>query len=175
MKQITSLIFLFSISILFGCQTIAQKIHTDDHFRHLIGNTFKVGTDPEGLHNYEYVGGSVLTPLDVENMVLSTEYRYGKNILITFSRMKNPDDELYVVEEVLHIKNLHQSWVLKTGLCRLNQVDDAAIISIVKPGKLEYYKDVKKAWRFVWQTLKLEEIPAKNVDCLNEGFDLTSL
>lgn len=175
MKNLIGFIFLLSFSILFGCQTIAQKIRTDDHFRHLIGNTFKVGTDPEGLNGYEYVGGSVLTPLDVKNMVLSTEYRSGKNILITFSRMNDPETELYVVEDVLHIRNLHQDWELKTGLCRLNEVEDAAIISVVKPAKLEYSKDVKKAWRFNWQTLVLEEISTKDVDCLNEGFDLTSL
>ena len=166
---------LISISIFFGCHTIAQSIQTDNDFRHLIGQTFKVGADPDSLNNYQYTGGSVITPLENRNMVIITEYRLNQNILITFSRMNNTDEEIFTIEDVLHIKDLQPGWEFKSGLCRQDQAEDASILAIVNPEQKEYSNDVKKAWRFTWQTMKLEEIPAKGVDCLNEGFDLSSL
>ena len=165
--------FLISFSTFFGCKTIAQGIQTDNDFRHLIGNTFKVSTDPDSLNNYQYTGGSVITPLDVKNMVVITEYRLNQNVLVTFSRMNNTDEEIFTIEDVLHIRNLKTGWKFKSGLCRRDLAEDPSILAIVNPEEKEYSDNVKKAWRFTWQTLKLEEIPVKGVDCLNEGFDLS--
>jgi hypothetical protein len=170
-KRVYFLFFLFTVSQ----SAISQNLKVDDNFRHIIGNTFKVDTDPQGLGEYTYVGGSVLSPLEVENMVVITEYRYQQNVLITFSRKNNPANELFTIEEVLHIKNLKNGWDLKTAVCRKDTEDDPSIIAIVKAGNKEFSDNVKMAWRFNWQTLTLEKITVKGIDCLHEGFDLTSL
>lgn len=171
-KKLYLLFFLF---IIFSPSAISQNLKVDDNFRHIIGNTFKVDTDPQGLGEYVYVGGSVLSPLEVENMVVITEYRYQQNMLITFSRKNKPANELFTIEEVLHVKNLKHGWELKTAVCRMEALEDPSIIAIVKPGDKEFSDNVKMAWRFNWQTLTLEKLPVKGIDCLHEGFDLTSL
>lgn len=136
-------------------------------------------TDPRnivGLKGWLYLGGSVINSLDDPEMITADVFKRVTTSVIIFSIKENAQDTAskeFFIADVIEVKNVLTGQEIKTGLCRNKGIESPEIVALIKTRGTEYVKAIK-AWRFNRDKRRAEIVPAVKIDCLNEGFDLTT-
>jgi hypothetical protein len=137
----------------------------------LINTVYTDSRNIPGLSGWAFQEGSVLTALSDTMTILVDVYKKGSNLLVFFS-IKDSGAVEYTIADLLEIPPLAKGWMVKTSLCRQNEIEDPLVVALVKVTKTEYLKVIKKAWRFNRETKAIEQVPVTGISCLNEGFDI---
>ena len=167
MKQFILLHGFFMLSLI----SMAQGKYAGAQSK-LIGTKYADSRNIPGLKTWTFRQGSVVTKLDEAEVILADVWKKGKVWIVFFSIKEDTADAEYTIVDVIEIKTLLPGYVIETGLCRQNEVEDATIVATVKwvPEK-EFLKPVKQAWKFDRDKRRFLVIPVKNVDCISEGGD----
>jgi hypothetical protein len=141
----------------------------------LIGTTYTDSRSIDGLENWQFRQGTLISPYDDPETITVDVFQKGPVYIIFFSVMEDTATHVYTIADVIEIKSMKAGWELKTAVCRQNREEDVTIVALVKPANAEYSTNVRMAWRFNRDKRRAEAIPVKGIDCLNEGFDQTAV
>lgn len=138
----------------------------------LIGVAYQDSRNISGLENWEFQSGSVISPLDVPEMIVACVFRKQNTWVCFFSIKEDTASAFYTIMDVVEVKKVLKGWQLYTTSCRQNKVGNVEIVALVKwsPSQ-EFLKPAKQAWRFNRDKRRFELADFRGVDCINEGLE----
>lgn len=177
MKVHLGLLFNMLLANLFlllttGCAQSVQPSKKIAFPYNLVKQIFAENQDPSALRTYKKLGGSLITPYDMEQQVIVSVYQKGASRIVIYSYRSSGTVKQYEVKAVIFIKNMPKGFQLVHGLCRENKMEQPGIVALMKPG-LEYSTNIKQAWLYNYTSDLLTEVNPETVDCYNEFFDMT--
>jgi hypothetical protein len=166
-------IIILSVLFFTAYTAMSQAGKYAGSMKKLIGQTFVDARTIPLLKNWTYRQGSVASLLSDPERFMVEILQKGNTYIIFFSIEEDSVTGRSRVLDVIEITNVKPTGEIKAAVCREYKTENAFIVALVRPGKTEYSTDVKKAWHFNRDKRRFEVIAVKNVDCLNEGFDMT--
>ena len=139
--------------------------------KNLIGKVYTDSRNITSLKGWQPREGSVLNPLTDPEMILSDVFQKGTTYIVFFSIKEDTASVENKIFDVIEIKGVAKGWTIKTALCRQNKIDNVYIFAWLKEASTEYLKTIKKAWRFNPDKRRIEPLPVKGIDCINEGME----
>ncbi len=136
----------------------------------LIGKVYTDSRNIAALKGWQPREGSVLNPLTDPEMILADVFQKGTTYIVFFSIKEDTASTMYKIFDAIEIKAVLKGWIIKTALCRQNKIESPYIFAWLKETPTDYMKTIKKAWRFNPDKRRIEILPIKNIDCMNEGF-----
>ena len=139
-------------------------------FKDIIGLKFKTEKVIPQLSNYNYVGGSIISDLDILNSYrLSLDvYRKDKTAIVILSKLVDLSTNEHRIIEVLKIIDVPKNYEIRTFGCSFKNMNpDHKIIAVYYIGNKKKVKLIKEA--FVLKDIRFEKINPKTINCINEG------
>lgn len=169
MKRIIQLLVVMLCLLCAGLAVQAQGKYAGS-MQSLIGKTYTDSRAIEGLKGWQSREGSIISPIDVPEMIAVEVFQKGMDYVLFFSVMEDTAARVFSIVDVIEVNKVSNSWVIKAALCRQNEIENMEIVALVKYAKKPYMTNVKKAWRFNRDKRRAEAISVKGIDCINEGF-----
>lgn len=135
----------------------------------LLGKSYSDSRNIEGLQGWEFQQGSVLNELTDPEMITVDVFKKGTTYIIFFSIKEDTASDTFVIHDVLEVKGVVKGWQIMTSFCRKNKQASTYIVAWVKNTTAEYFKTIKKAWKFNRDKRRIEVTPVKGIDCENIG------
>jgi hypothetical protein len=139
--------------------------------KNLIGKVYTDSHTIPSLKGWTPMQGSVLNSLSDPEMITVDVFKKGASFIVFFSIKEDTASDEFMIADVLEIKAVAKGWIIKTSLCRQQEIENSWIVAWARETSTEYLKNIKKAWRFNPDKRRIELISVKGIDCLNEGFD----
>ena len=163
--------FFIAILFLSGFANLhAQAGKYAGSMKKLIGRKYTDSRNIAALKGWQFREGSVLNPLTDPEMILSDVVQKGTTYIVFFSIKEDTAVEEYKIYDAIEIKGVAKGWIIKTALCRQNKLESPYIFAWIKEAAKEYLTTIKKAWKFNPDKRRIELLPVKGIDCMNEGF-----
>jgi hypothetical protein len=169
MKQ-SKLVWLSLFCCLIALELFAQGQFAGVKSRELIGKKYNQGPSLPGLPGFEYRESGLAFGINGPEQFSVTVFQNGPTYIVFFAINEDTATNDYTILDVLLIKQVKSSQVIKTLVCRQDKISNEAIVAVTQPGSSEYSRALK-AWRFNRDKRRFELISIKGIDCLNEGDD----
>ncbi|MBN8674879.1 MAG: hypothetical protein J0L56_12135 [Chitinophagales bacterium] len=169
MKQ-SKLVWLSLFCCLTALELFAQGQFAGVKSRELIGKKYNQGPSLPGLAGFEYRESGLAFGINEPEQFSVTVFQNGPTYIVFFAINEDTAANNYTILDVLLIKRVKSSQVIKTLVCRQDKISNEAIVAVTQPGSSEYSRALK-AWRFNRDKRRFELISIKEIDCLNEGDD----
>lgn len=166
MKKMFLLLALFA----FTSVVLAQPGKYAGSMKKLIEMVYTDSRDLAPLKGWQFREASVLNLLTDPEMITADVFKKGTTYVVFFSIKEDTASNEFKIADAIEIKGLTKGWIIKTGLCRQNKIEQAYIFAWIKETSAEYLRTVKKAWLFNPDKRMIQMISIKNIDCINEGF-----
>jgi len=96
-----------------------------------------------------------------------------KYVVAEQSQGHQGDLPLWRVLDAIPYPTMEADAYLGHGTCRIHGQADSAIVAVVGyGGEVEWFDDVRQAWRLDFKQRRLVAIPVAGIQCANEGFGL---
>lgn len=159
---ICAIIFCISIGVFSQGKFAGTK-------KQLIGTVFTDSKNIAGLENWEYKGGSVITPVNDPEMITVVVFQKGTTGIIIANYKEDTASAAFTIADVAEVKNIMKGWQIKTASCRQYKKENLEIVALVKwYSSKEILKPARQAWRFNRDKRRFEAISVKGIDCINE-------
>lgn len=155
---------------LYTANLYAQGQFAGAKSRALIGTKYNQGPSLPGLTGFEYRESGLAFGINEPEQFSVTVFQNGPTYIVFFAINGDTTTNDYTILDVLLIKQVKSSQVIKTLLCRQQKIGDEGIVALTQPSNKEYSRALK-AWRFNRDKRRFELISIKDIDCLNEGDD----
>ena len=170
-KQTTT--YVFALLLFFSLH--ASTTHAQGKFagalKGLVGKSYTDSRNIKGLKNWQFREGSLITPVDDPEMMTVDVFQKGTTCAVLFSYMEDTASHVFVIVDVIEVKNVPKGWEVRGALCRQNTVENVEIVALVKPNMKEFSTTVKQAWRLDRDKRRVEALSTKGIDCINGGDD----
>jgi hypothetical protein len=136
----------------------------------LIGKTFTKQEDMPQLKGWEYYSGTVMNidPMAAPELHMAEVYKKGTTHLIIFLVREDTASNQSVIADVIEVAGVAKGWSIQTFGCRQYKKNSTYIIALGRDSNDEFIKTIKKAWRFNPDKRRVELLPIKGIDCINE-------
>jgi hypothetical protein len=168
-KQSTTYCLVLLLLFSFCTNTITAQGKFAGSLSNLVGKSYTDSRYIKGLKGWQFRQGSLLTPIDDPETITVQVFQKGTTNVVVFGFMEDTSSHVYVIADVIEVKNIKKGWEIQTGLCRQNKIDNAEIVALIKPTSEQYMTQVKQAWRFSRDKRRVEALSVKGIDCINEG------
>lgn len=96
-----------------------------------------------------------------------------KYVVAVQSQGRQGDVPMWRVLDAIRYPAMAADAYLGHGTCRIHGQADSAIVAVVGyGGEVEWFDDVRRAWRLDFRQRRLVPIPVAGIQCANEGFGL---
>jgi hypothetical protein len=165
MKNLIAVLLIFSLitpSIAERAKEFIGKKFTNHWKTFSIDENFRAGS------------GMVDIPDSKERFFLTTMVLKDGRFLALLSRLTEPSN-VYSPKVVIDAITEKMPKGATSCFCyykknNLNKADQGQIIAIVRNEDVEIYKNIKKAWKINTKLKRFEEIPVKDIECVNDGY-----
>ncbi len=137
----------------------------------LMGLSFTDSKKINGLKGWQFREGTLVSPVNDPQQIIVDVFQKGTTYVVFFSVNDDTSKNVFVVADVLEIKNVGKGWQIKTATCSDYGQNDMELVALVKETTAEKIKTIKKAWRFNRDKIRFEVWPVKHMECINEGQD----
>jgi hypothetical protein len=166
-SKLVGILLFFSLS---GSGLFAQGRFAGVKSRELIGTKYNHGPSLPGMPGFEYRESGLAFGINEPEQFSVTVFQNGSSYIVFFAINEDTATNEYTILDVLLIRQVKSSQVIKTLVCRQDKKSNEAIVAVTQPGSSEYSRALK-AWRFNRDKRRFETISIKDIDCLNEGDD----
>lgn len=174
MKFYQNYLLRFSITAmlgLFSFKSVWSQGKYAPNLKRLIEKTFTDEQHINGLKGYEYREGTLITDVDDPEPQVLTVLLKGNKGVVVYSVMEDTIEKLHHIVDIIELKNIPVGWEIRTVGCQEGETEGEIIVALVNPGKGEYVKAIKQAWRCDRDKIRFEAISVKDIKCINEGED----
>ena len=160
MKQI---LLIISVVYSYMNQSMAQGKFAGS-MKTLIGKTYTDQKNIPWWYNYKLVESSVISPVGDPVVFTANDYKKGNVHLLVFSKNDESNGHLFVVLDVIEIKNFQPGWKVRTVDCQNGNEGSNDVVALVKTqkGKNDI---VFKAWRCNMDKIRFDAMSTKLVHC----------
>lgn len=137
----------------------------------LVGLSYADSRKISALKSWQYREGTLVTPVNDPQQIVVDVFQKGTTYVVFFSINDDTSKNIFVIADVLEIKNVGKGWQIKTATCSDYGQNDMELVALAKETSAEKIKTIKKAWRFNRDKIRFESWPIKNMECINEGQD----
>jgi len=132
--------------------------------KNLIGKSYTDQKNIPWWKNYNKVEGSVISPVGDPVTFTADVYKKGNTRIIVFSKNTESNAHVFVILDVIEIKNFQAGWKVRTVDCDNGNEGATNIVALVKTRK---GKDpiVLKAWRCNMDKIRFDAMSTKLVHC----------
>lgn len=136
-----------------------------------IGKSYATTKEIKALQGWAFREGNVITSVDDPETITVDVFKKGSTWMAFFSYMKDTASRVFVISDVIEVKNVAKGWEVKTAFCRQNKIENVDIVALVKSSPAEFMTTVKQAWRYNRDKKRVESLAIKGIDCVNVGLD----
>lgn len=162
-------LFFFLLFLSISVSSCSQGKYAGRSLKKLVGTTYTNEEDISALKGYTYHGGTLISDINDPVQQLLTVFKKRKTGIVLYRIKDDTVTKVNHIVDVLAIKNIPEGWEIKTSGCQEGEAEGEIIVALVNPGKGEYAKAVKQAWRCNRDKIRFEGISVKNIKCVNEG------
>lgn len=165
MKQLLHIILIFIFTYCSTVSTAQGKFAGSEKI--LIGKSYTDQKNIPWWKNYTLIQGSVISPVGDPVLFTANVYKKGNVRLLVFSKSAESNSHLFMILDVIEIKNFQPGWKLRTVDCDNGNEGATNIVALVqaRKGKNDI---VLKAWRCNMDKIRFDAMSTKLLHCAGD-------